>query len=263
MVSNTGFCNGIRTVYEDYPDDKRFKLVGMSRCDVLVRQDERKSCFLSLDKVNSTARCPYPIICDLDNPISKSDLHFCATASLYWPVMIRILIFLLLVSPLAALRAATVGEITQQVSDGHWQQARSEIAAELQQTNLNAQTRQDLLFQRDRMMRMRLDFGKTREQVFDQVRAVVPTVTEEQFSNWEKSGAIESMDIDGKRWYFNSAARNLFHIRPEAEALKEKFHPHDVEPSLYRLKDIQNVIADYDKTGERSIRRSAGASRMN
>ena len=102
-----------------------------------------------------------------------------------------------------ALRAATVAEITQLVGAGHWQQARAEIAQELHRTNLSFQARQDLLFQSDRMERMRLDFDKTREQVFREARAIAPSISEEQFADWEKAGAVEFLDIDGTRRYFS------------------------------------------------------------
>jgi transglutaminase-like putative cysteine protease len=157
-------------------------------------------------------------------------------------------IVLLLISLAASLRAATVEEITALVGDGHWQQARQEIAGELAQTNLDFQTRQDLLFQRDRIQRMRLDFDKTREQVFHDARAVVPSITEEQFSAWEKSGAVEFMDIDGTRWYYHKAGANLFRVNPDARALKIKAHVPSEDS--YRLRDVRNVISTFDKTGE-------------
>ena len=163
-----------------------------------------------------------------------------------WP-----LVFLLLVFQTAGLRATTVAEITQLVGAGHWQQARAEIAQESTRTNLGFQARQDLLFQSDRMERMRLDFDKTREQVFQEVRAMAPSISEEQFADWEKAGALEFLDIDGTRRYFHRAADNLFRINSEARALKAKLHPETASESLYRLADIRNVIANYEKTGER------------
>ena len=94
-----------------------------------------------------------------------------------------VLLSLLLLLPAAGLRAATVEEITQAITDGHWQLAQQAITDELARTNLDFQTRQELLFQRDRMHRMRLDFSKTREQAFQDARAVVPSITEQQFDN--------------------------------------------------------------------------------
>jgi transglutaminase-like putative cysteine protease len=164
--------------------------------------------------------------------------------------MKRILFFLLLALPAAGLRAATVDQISQQVDDGHWRQAQQEIAGELSQTNLEFQTRQALLFQRDRMARMRLDFSKPRDQVLREARATVPAITEEQFAAWEKTGAVECLDIDGTRWYFGNAAANLFRINPEARALKLALYPKPASAELYRPEDVQKVISTYDRTGQ-------------
>ena len=157
------------------------------------------------------------------------------------------LFFLLLVLQAAGVRAATVEEITQLVTNGHWQQARAEIAAELARTDLDFQTRQAVLFQQDRITRMGLDFDKTRAQALAQARAVVPGITDDQFAAWEKAGAVEFMDVDGTRWYYDGAGRNLFRINPEARALRTAAHRNDAD--LYRLNDVKSVIADYAKTG--------------
>lgn len=158
-----------------------------------------------------------------------------------------IAVFLMLTAPALALGAATLADVTQLVSAGHWQQARQEIAAGLAQTNLTFQARQDLLFQQDRMVRMHLDFDKTRAQALAQARAILPGLTDAQFDAWENAGAVESLDVDGTRWYYDGAGKNLFRVNPEARALKEKVQP-DTE-DLYRDQDVENVLADYDRTG--------------
>jgi len=157
------------------------------------------------------------------------------------------LFLLTLVLQTVGVGAATEEEITQMVSDGRWQQAREEISHDLAQTNLAFQARQDLLFQQDRMTRMHLDFDKTREQALAQARVIVPAITDDQFTAWEKAGAVEFMDVDGTRWYYDGAGKNLFRINPEARALKAAAHRNDDD--LYRLSDVKSVLADYDKTG--------------
>jgi len=164
--------------------------------------------------------------------------------------MRRLAITLLLVLLAAGVYAASVDEITELVTDGHWHQADQEITTALRQSNLDFQTKQALLFQRDRMARIRLDFNKTRDQVLRQVRAMVPGVTDERFAAWEKSGAIENMDIDGTRWYFNNAAKNLFRISSEAHEMQIKLHPDTPQEDLCRPEDAEHVIAAYDKTGQ-------------
>ena len=160
------------------------------------------------------------------------------------------IVFILLLLPVANLWAASIEEISQLVGDGHWQEARAEIAQESTRTNLSFQTRQDLLFQSDRMQRIRLDFNKTRERVIEEARATVPSLSEEQFTDWENAGSVEFLEIDGTRWYYSQAAANLFRLNPEARALKAKLQPGTGPKKLYRLDDIRNVIANYDQTGD-------------
>ena len=164
--------------------------------------------------------------------------------------MKRLLLFLLLALPATGVRAVTVDQVSQEVGDGHWRQAQQEIAAALQSTNLDFPTRQALLFQRDRMERMRLDFSKTREQVLQEARAVVPDFTAAQFAIWEKTGSVEFMEIDGRRWYFSNAAANLFRVNPEAKALKQRLYPNAPPELPYRPEDVPRVIAKYDQMGE-------------
>ncbi len=130
-------------------------------------------------------------------------------------------IFLLVISLATHACATTIEEITKLVGDGHWEQARLKIAAELVQTNLDFHTRQDLLFQNDRMQRMNLEFNQTRKDIFQKARAIVPEITEEQFARWEKAEAVEFLDIDGTRQYFNRAAKIYFSSARKPEHSKK------------------------------------------
>jgi transglutaminase-like putative cysteine protease len=146
------------------------------------------------------------------------------------------------------LHAATPAEVVRAVDEGHWQAAQAAITAALQQTNLDFQTRQDLLFQRDRMQRLRWEFHQTRDEVFQLAQTLLPSLTAEQFARWEAAGAVESMNVDGTNWYFNRAAKNIFLLNPEAKALKQKVHPVVDEQSL-RLANARQIIATEAQTG--------------
>ena len=157
--------------------------------------------------------------------------------------------FLLLLLQVANISAASVQEVGRLIEEGHWRQARREIERGLAQPGLDFRAREAWLFERDRMARMRVDFNKTREQILREARQIVPTLTEELFANYEKAGAVEFLEIDGERWYFDRAAGNMFRIHPEAKALKAKAGK-PLTP-WYRLDDIRPVLAAYDQTGER------------
>jgi hypothetical protein len=146
--------------------------------------------------------------------------------------------------------AASVEEITRLISQGAWNQASQEISEELARTDLNFQTRQELLFQRDRMARMSLDFDKSREQVLQEARAIAPTISDEQFAQWENAGTVEFMKIDGTRRYFNYAANNLFRLNAEACTLEAPTaHSKPAPPVWYRLDAVRKILSNYDKTG--------------
>ena len=163
---------------------------------------------------------------------------------------LRLLFMLpLLLFPISSPGAASVEEITRLVSHGDWREARQEISEELARTNLDFQTRQDLLFQRDRMSRMSLDFNKTQEQVLQEARAIAPAISDEMFTRWENAGTIEFLDVDGTRRYFDYAANNLFRLSAEARALKAPGHPKAAPPVWYRPNEIRNILSNYDKTG--------------
>jgi transglutaminase-like putative cysteine protease len=157
---------------------------------------------------------------------------------------------LLLVLPATNGWADGVEAVKPLVSDGHWKEAQRKIDEALAQPGLSFQAREDLLFQQDRMTRMRLDFNKTREKVFQEARAIVPSLTEKMFADWEQAGAVEFLEVDGTRWYFDQAAANLFRINPEAKAFKTREHPGAGLLSYYPA-DVRNILTNYDRTGER------------
>ena len=60
--------------------------------------------------------------------------------------------------------------------------------------------------------RLLTDFCLTEAQVKDYIRRYLPDVTDEQMRQWEKSGALECMTLDGEKRYFRNAGPNLFRI---------------------------------------------------
>lgn len=75
-------------------------------------------------------------------------------------------------------------------------------------------------WEQERMNRMKLDFCVSEPQVKEYIRTYIPTVTDEQMREWEKSNALECRMIDGERYYFRNAGPNLFRIDSVARSLK-------------------------------------------
>ncbi len=139
-------------------------------------------------------------------------------------------LLLLLAGSVAAAAAATGdagGAVLQaaiaQVDAGDFAGAEAAIAAALP-----AATPSDaraLQYQRERMRRIRLDFGQDADAVEARVRRQIPDLTGDEFARWDAQGLFERMDIDGRRLYFNRTASNLFRISAEARARRADPQP--------------------------------------
>lgn len=69
-------------------------------------------------------------------------------------------------------------------------------------------------WQTDLKHRLLCDFTESRTNVVNFIRTVIPNASDEKIAQWEASGALECMEIDGEKRYFHQAARNLFRIDP-------------------------------------------------
>ncbi|HSP88075.1 MAG TPA: transglutaminase-like domain-containing protein, partial [Ignavibacteriaceae bacterium] len=76
--------------------------------------------------------------------------------------------------------------------------------------------------QKDRLDRIRLDFGKTSADMLEYIRKYYPEADESDLKKWEDDGSLEFKIIDGKKFYFNRAHANLFRVNKEAKKQKEK-----------------------------------------
>ncbi len=132
-------------------------------------------------------------------------------------------------------------QVQAQVDSGNFAQATDLLEQALADTELTPAQRQDLEFERERMRRIRMDFTLDRDAAIARARRVAPDLTEAQFDAFDAQGLIESMRIDGQRYYFNRAPYNLFRVSAEARALRPdpdlafddgpytRLHPHHTE----------------------------------
>lgn len=141
----------------------------------------------------------------------------------------------------AAGNADPLPPVVAAVDAGRFAQAEARIATLLAGGDLAGTIRHQLLFERERMRRIRLDFPLDRAAVLDRLRQSIPDLHEEEFEAWDRSGLLEHMDIDGQRWWFTRAVPNLFRLSPAAAARRappvrpfsegpfERLHPHHAE----------------------------------
>ena len=67
-------------------------------------------------------------------------------------------------------------------------------------------------WEEDLHQRLLTDFSRTETEVKDYIRKYIPDVTDEQMRQWEASGALECMTLDGEKRYFRNAGPNLFRV---------------------------------------------------
>ena len=106
-------------------------------------------------------------------------------------------------------------------------------------------------WEQERMNRMKSDFCVSEPQVKEYIRTYIPTVTDEQMREWEKSNALECRMIDGERHYFRNAGPNLFRIDSVARNLKVK--QEGLELNGYdkvNQEHLPQVMAAVKQTGE-------------
>lgn len=111
------------------------------------------------------------------------------------------------------------------VDAGRFSEAEARIAHALQHDALSAENREALLFERERMRRILLDFTLDAAGVRARVRKQIPDLTAEEFAKWDAAGLFEYQIIDGRRLYFNRASSNLFRLSAEALARRKEQAP--------------------------------------
>jgi len=137
--------------------------------------------------------------------------------------------------------AASIGEL---IDAGQFGAAETRIDAALADTGLPADARSALLFQRERMRRIALDFSLDADQLKARVRQQIPDLSDAEFSAWDAHGLFEHMVIDGRLRYFKRAPANLFRLSPQAAARRKIQTPFDdgpMEVLNQHHRDIRNA----------------------
>ncbi|HEX2139548.1 MAG TPA: transglutaminase-like domain-containing protein, partial [Woeseiaceae bacterium] len=86
-------------------------------------------------------------------------------------------------------------------------------------------TRAALLFQRERMRRILLDFTLDAAAVKARVKRQIPDLTDAEFARWDAQGLFERQVIDGQLLYFNRSPSNLFRLSEEARMRRAEQTP--------------------------------------
>ena len=120
-----------------------------------------------------------------------------------------------------AVAAGTPDDVSRMVDAGQFKAANTAIDQALAQPGQDAAARDALLFQRERMRRILLDFTLDAEAVKSRLRKQIPDLRDDEFTRWDEQGLLERMVIDGRVLYFKRDPSNLFRLSAEASARRD------------------------------------------
>ena len=116
-------------------------------------------------------------------------------------------------------------EIRALVENGEFSQAQQEIRRFLEQSGdqIAAQQKERLLYEVERLDRIRKDFHLTRDQVFESLKKEILDLKLEEFDRWDKAGLVDSRIIDGKRYYFTKESEERFYFKDREDGIRRFF----------------------------------------
>ncbi len=144
-------------------------------------------------------------------------------------------------------------DVNELVKSGEFKKAAQLINEKLELHNLSYDEKFELLFEKERLDRIRKDFNKTAEDVLKFVNKYYPDVKEKDLEKWEIDGSLEYKIIDGKKWYFARSASNLFRINKEAKKQKEIVDGYIKDPLDAFLEDYIPKILDESANAQESL----------
>ena len=112
-------------------------------------------------------------------------------------------------------------QIDSAIESGEYTAATQMIWKYLSKDSITPLERYNMLFKLELMERIKKDFSANDSSVVAYIKRHHPNVTPQEIAKWEESNALENITIDGKKRYFNYAARNLFRIDKDAATFFE------------------------------------------
>jgi hypothetical protein len=142
------------------------------------------------------------------------------------------------------------GSIDEQISKGRYNMASKQIDRKILSGDITPLERVELENKKEIMRRIEIDFNKTLDEILPHIRQYYPEVTSRQIKEWEKSRALEKMNINGKDRYFARAAQNLFRIDPEARQQKIRVDGETKDNlELFLEQDIPRIMKEVKASG--------------
>lgn len=135
-------------------------------------------------------------------------------------------------------------QIQTEIEQGNFTQASHLIDSVIALKTITPEEEQLLLFTKDSMRRVTLDFNKKTEEIVSWIKehhGFEPA--EDQLKQWEKEKVLEYRIIDQQKKYFRNAAPNLFRLSESARSMSKAPKPKSDTP-----KDSLLITAFENKT---------------
>lgn len=162
--------------------------------------------------------------------------------------MKKFIIFLLIISGSMMFAQSKLEKVQAQVEKGNFMNAHEMIENFLDDESLTNNERETLKFENERMERISKDFSKTAADVLKYLDKYFPGITEKDLEKWEKTNKLEYKYINGKKYYFNRADRNLFLLDEDAKKVKEQVDGvSESNLSLFLSKYIPKLVEKGEK----------------
>ena len=144
----------------------------------------------------------------------------------------------------------TMERIDAEEAAGNFAEATRLIDFYIAENELSPVAVYELNARKDVMHRIRLDFGKDKAAIEEYTSRYYPDVNDDMLARWENAKTLEGKFIDGKKWYYNRAAPNLFRLDREAKTRKAEIDEPAENKSVLptHLPEILNVLGESRKT---------------
>ncbi|WP_255417183.1 transglutaminase family protein [Proteiniphilum sp. X52] len=120
----------------------------------------------------------------------------------------------------------TTGEIDKEIASGNFTRAAGLIDSLIAGGQVSEDLQHALLFTRDSLHRVKLDFNRTKDEIVDWIeKNWMFTPSDSLLDTWERSKTLEFRIIDGEKRYFRNAAPNIFRVDISARNLTQTPSP--------------------------------------
>ncbi len=173
----------------------------------------------------------------------------------------RIISVLIIVLFIGTLLYAIPEDVMKLEEKGEFSQAQKILKELAKKEGTNKEAKNELLYEIERLDRIRIDFATTPDEMFEQLKQDIPDVTKKEMEEWMKDGSLEYRIIDGKTYFFGVAKRNLYRMNKKAKERMEKFLKQEEtkkdesveDPEKLFMEHIKNVIEEGKKSSSHYV----------